>query len=383
MLGSQTPFASLPIGPHGYLSAGNAWVMDGTSGNRRPVVTTGDLDGQVFELSPDGVWLLFTRYSQAENTINTLWVARVDDQAGEAGQMIDLQAANIVHFAGWGPGLSVVAYSTVEPRATAPGWQANNDLFVVGVSESGFVSPPRQELEANTGGVYGWWGMDFAWSGDGIRLAYARPDGVGIFDTRQADLLALLELVPFQTGSDWAWVPGVAWSPDNRVIYTVDHVAPPGAAAPEESPRFDLLAVPLEGGAPVHLVSDVGMFAYPRPSPLQAAVVDAGSDEGGPLVENAYQLAYLQAIFPAQSETSRYRLVVMDRDGSNQRVFFPEEGAPGLEPQRVAWSPAPVAENGGYAIAVLYQGNIWLVSLADGLAQQITGDGLALRVDWK
>ena len=381
MLGSQTPFASLTIpGRMAYLSAGNAWIMDETTGNRRPVVTTGDLDGQVFALSPDGDWLLFTRTSQEENTINSLWVARLDD---ESGQMIDLGASNIVHFAGWGPGLSVVAYSTVEPRATAPGWQANNDLFVVGVSDSGFVAPPRLELEANSGGVYGWWGMDFSWSNDGIRLAYARPDGIGILDTRQVDLLPLQDIIPFQTGSDWAWVPGVAWSPDNRVIYTVDHVAPQGAAAPEESPRFDLLAIPLEGGAPVHLVSDVGMFAYPSPSPLQAALVQPGSDESGPLVENAYQVAYLQAIFPAQSETSRYRLVVMDRDGSNRRVFFPEQGAPGLDPQRVTWSPAPLGGNGGYSIAVLYQGNIWLVNLADGLAQQITGDGLAVRVDWK
>lgn len=381
MLGSQTPFASQAIpGRMAYLSAGNAWVMEESTGNRRPVITTGDLDGQVFELSPNGNWLLFTRRSEMEDIINTLWAVRVDQ---DEGRMIDLQAANIVHFAGWAPGLSVAAYSTVEPRSTAPGWQANNDLYAVGVSESGYLVPARQELEANSGGVYGWWGMDFNWASDGMRLAYARPDGVGILDTRLEDLTPLYDLIPFQTGSDWAWVPGVAWAPDNRVIYTVDHVAPSGSAAPEESTRFDLLAIPLEGGAPLRLVSDVGMFAYPVASPLQNPVVQIGSDESGPLLENVYQVAYLQAIFPAQSDTSRYRLVVMDRDGSNRRVLFPEEGAPGLDPQQVVWSPGQVEEAGGHRIAVLYQGNIWLVNLADGEAQQITGDGLAVSVDWK
>ena len=381
MLGSQTPFASQPIpGRMAYLSAGNAWVMEVSTGNRRPVVTTGDLDGQVFELSQDGKWLLFTRRGEAETTINTLWTVLLDQ---DDGQLVDLQAANIVHFAGWAPGLSMVAYSTVEQRSTAPGWQANNDLYTVGVRETGYLMPVMERLEANSGGVYGWWGMDFTWSNDGIRLAYARPDGVGLFDTRAEALTPLYDLIPFQTGSDWAWVPGVTWAPDNRVIYTVDHVAPAGSAAPEQSTRFDLLAIPLEGGAPLRLVSDVGMFAYPSPSPLQNPIVQVGSDEGGPLLENVYQVAYLQAIFPAQSNTSRYRLVVMDRDGSNRRVLFPDEGAPGLDPQQVVWSPGPVGEAGGYRIVLLYQGNIWMVNLTDGEAQQITGDGLAVSVDWK
>ena len=47
--------------------------------------------------------------------------------------------------------------------------------------------------------------------------------------------------------------------------------------------------------------------------------------------ERPYEVAYLQAIFPEQSETSRYRVVVMDRDGSNRRTIFPANDAPGLE----------------------------------------------------
>ena len=101
MIGNQTPFTSLPVpGKLAYLSAGNAWLMERTTGNRRAVVTTGDLDGRIFSLSPDGNWLLFTRDMGTENVINSLWAARIDV---ETSSLVDLKATNIVHFAEFGP----------------------------------------------------------------------------------------------------------------------------------------------------------------------------------------------------------------------------------------------------------------------------------------
>jgi hypothetical protein len=128
------------------------------------------------------------------------------------------------------------------------------------------------------------------------------------------------------------------------------------------------------------------MFAYPVVSPLQPA--------GHIASENAYQVAYLQAISPEQSETSRYHLEVMDRDGSNRVQLFPPEGAQGLDPQRVAWSPSVMVLGGAagetanqglahFVVAVLYQDNIWLVDTVTDQTQQITGDGLTSRIDWK
>jgi hypothetical protein len=73
---------------------------------------------------------------------------------------------------------------------------------------------------------------------------------------------------------------------------------------------------------------------------------------------------------------------VMDRDGSNRQALFPAEGLPGLEVQTPLWSPAPGA-GGSDFIAVMYQGNLWLVDSASGAAQQVTGDGLITRMDWK
>ncbi len=378
MVGSQTPFTPIPIsGRLAYLSAGNAWVMEGTTGNRRPVVTTGDLDGYIFNLSPDGEWLLFSRLAEGEQTINALWVTRVDDDEEE---LIDLEVENVVHFADWSPTSPLtIAFSTVEPRSAPPGWQANNDLNLVSFGNSGWVSRKRNALEANSGGIYGWWGASFAWDPDGRTLAYARPDQIGVLSLQEdQEPVSLLEITPLQTNSDWAWVPGVAWGPDGEILYTVDHAQPQGLETPEESPLFDLTAIALGAGAAVPMVPEVGMFAEPVPSPQIEL----------PSGEQAYQVAYLQSIFPNQSDTSRYRLLVMDRDGSNRAVLFPPEGAVGLDPQRPAWSPEPLRVAGGeqeagLVLALVYQNNVWLVDAATGESWQLTGDGLTTLLDWQ
>ena len=102
MEGSQAPLAAATVnGKLAYLSAGNAWIIEESSGNRRPVITSGDLDGRVFSLSPTGEWLLFTRTSNDEKNINALWVARVDD---DSGLEVELNVYNIIHYADWVPG---------------------------------------------------------------------------------------------------------------------------------------------------------------------------------------------------------------------------------------------------------------------------------------
>lgn len=365
MVGVQRPFAPVPIpGRIAYLLEGNAWVMEETTANRRQVVNTGDLDGRVFSLSADGAWLLFTRREDDEDIINSLWAARVSD---EEALEIELNVENVVHFADWRPGsILTIGFSTVEHRLAAPGWQANNELGLLTFSSSGFVRRLPDILETNSGGLYGWWGTTFNWAPDGLGLAYARPDGAGLVDLETGELIPLLEITPLQTFGDWAWVPGTVWSPDGKILFTESH--PP----PAESQEFGLVAAPLEGGESLEIVPQVGMFAYPVASPLQEL----------PSRQQSYQVAYLQALFPGQSETSRYQLMVMDRDGSNRRMLFPKEGT-GLEPQKVVWSPEPLDGQGGYALAVLYQNNLWLVDSSSAAAWQITGDELTSRVDWK
>ena len=365
MIGAQSSFAPLPIpGKLAYLAGGNAWIIDTSTANRTALVTTGDLDGRIFELSPNGSFLVFTRKSTQppDQEINTLWAVRAD-----GGQPFNTGIVNVIHFADWIPNTNSIAYSTVEPRSTAPGWQANNDLHRYSVS----TRQKQRILEASSGGVYGWWGMTFAFAADG-RLAYARPDGIGLVDLDGKYLKPLVDITPLNTHSDWAWLPALAWGADGKNLYYVSHAPPPSLVTEEDSPFFDISAASFENNASVQIVQQTGMFAYPSVSPLRSSSS-----------ERAYQIAYLQAIFPDQSETSRYRVVVMDRDGSNQRAIFPAEDAPGLEPQTPAWAPEVIEGQSGDFLAVIYQGNLWLVDSGNGQAYQVTGDGLVTRIDWK
>ncbi len=367
MIGSRSGGAPIAIaGMMAYLSGGNAWTMEATTANRRLAVNTGDLDGRVFALSPDASHLLFTRRSDkpADVEINTLWIAPTDP---ELAMPASLNASNVVHFAAWYPGQSsAVAYSTVEPRANAPGWQANNDLFRINPAGSS-----AKVLDPQSGGVYGWWGTAFAFSQTG-RLAYSRPDGIGLVSQDGGYLAPLVSIDPLQTHGDWAWAPGISWGADSETLFYVDHASSTNAGTAEAPARFDLKAMSLTTDTTLTLASDVGMFALPTTSPMR---VGAG---GG-----AYQVAYLQAIFPEQSDVSRYRLVVMDRDGSNRRELFPQADLPGLDPQRPAWAPDAAAGNGGTWLALVYGGNLWLVDSASGEAVQVTTDGLVSAVDWR
>jgi hypothetical protein len=383
MIGIQAPFSSVNIpGRLIYLRDGNVWMMEGTTGNRRAVLTTGDLDGRVLSLSTDGSWLLFTRRSKVEGQINTLWAADIITGTGntkgavaEEQQLIDLKVANVIHFADWVPGSDTkIVFSTVEPRSAAPGWQANNDLNSLTFSTTGWTTKWTVILEANSGGVYGWWGTDFSWSPDKLHLAFTRPDSVGLINYKNGTITTTLDIVPLLTHRDWAWVPGITWGPDGNILYTVNHVSSQGAASPEESQVFDLSALPFGYGPALSLVSQTGMFAYPLASPW----ITSSKGEVG------FQIAYLQAIFPEQSETSRYRLEVMDRDGSDHRVLFPPQDIAGFEPQKHwgAWSPEPMPGSGNYAIAIIYQGNLWLVDVVTGDTFQVTGDGLTDGVIW-
>jgi hypothetical protein len=136
------------------------------------------------------------------------------------------------------------------------------------------------------------------------------------------------------------------------------HAPAPAPIVGEESPFFDLAATSFENRATVSIVDAAGMFSYPAVSPARW--------DGR---QKDFQVAYLQSIFIEQSETSRYRLMVMDRDG--------------IEPQTPSWSPEPLEGQTGNFIAVTYQGNLWLIDSGSGKAYQVTGDGLIIGIDWK
>ncbi len=177
----------------------------------------------------------------------------------------------------------------------------------------------------------------------------------------------LLPLSAYNTHSDWAWFPAMRWSPDGHGLYTITHGAPIGLEAPEDSPAFDLTALLVPAGRPLSLIPRAGMFANPLPAPVHTS----------PTGEQAFSIAFLQAINPNDSPHTTYRLAVMDRDGSNVHFVFPPGDQPGLSANsQAAWSPD------GRLLVVAYDGNLWLVDPASGQTQQVTGDGLTSTARW-
>ena len=362
MIGVQSPFTSQSIsGIMAYITSSNAWVMEGSTGNRRPVVSTGDLDGRIFSISPDGEWLLFSRSSETENEINTLWIVNLKSQSPE---LIRTNISNVVNYADWVPGrVRTFSYSTVEPVPTSPGWNANNDLLIYRFSETGQPLEPKMIVDKNPGGISGWWGTFYEWSTDGSKLAYARPDSIGLVDTEKGELYSLIDFEIYSTNSNWAWVPGIKWSMDDQAIYTV---LLPGDVNDTSSQYPALSVILLPENKVIHLVSNCGLFCYPVPSPVSA--------------DGRYIVGYLGSIIPDQSETSSYNLGIMDRDGSNLNKLYPDEGIQGLSPQTIKWSPTYAADQ---LLAVIAQNDLMLVNTQTGSIKKITGDGSISKIDWK
>lgn len=364
MVGVLTPITPQPIsGTIAYIEAGNAWIMENSTANRKPVVTTGDLDGRILRISYDREWLLFTRKaSTGTSDINSLWVVNLNK---DGAAPIDLQVKNVIHYADWILNASqTIVYSTVEPRPASPGWQANNDLYYKQFFKDGTLGSAIKKLEVNSGGVFGSWGADFSWSRDGSRMLYTRPDGVGFINLKSNSFAPLVTITPYDTNSYWAWNPGISWSPDNNYLYMVRPGTMNQSGTTPQS--FSLSAWSFEQEILLELAGNVGPFSYPVTSPLQA--------------DGSFEVAFLKIIFPDQPQTGSYHIFMMDQDGSNQVKLFPDEGMAGVQPQVLQWSPD---HSTNPLIGFIYEGNIWLIDTITENKYQVTSDGLISQLHWR
>ncbi len=182
---------------------------------------------------------------------------------------------------------------------------------------------------------------------------------------KSGELESLIDFAPYQPKTDWAWVPGIQWSAQGSVLFTVVNNVENGA---QTSDSYDLAAILIETKRVIPLVSRCGLFCYPTPSNT------AG--------EQDYFIGFLSAILPDQSENSRYALSIMDRDGSNRKKLYPGEGVRGLDPQLLSWSPADEAGAAQW-LAFMSQGNMMLVEIPSGTIKQVTGDGSISKIIWR
>lgn len=344
-----------------YIAGGNSILLRNSSAFPEQINTGGDLDRRVYQLSPSGAELLYTRATSETESFNSLWVVSTTPGAEPRPIGVD----NVL-WAAWNPdrvNRPQIAYTTGNPTELLPGWEANNDLWLVDfpLSPSGSFRP--EDLIEAYPASYGWWGGEYAWSPVGRYIAYSYADEIGVIDT-QADegerRVRLHTFTEYNTQADWVWVPSLTWSPDGDFIAFSKH-----SSDDPEALLFDTWAVDVASGAAARFVQQSGIWGHPQWSPAQQASETASDDMG------ASQIAFLRASDPVESLRSTYTLWLMDRDGSNARQIYPAAGENSRFPREqsaLAWGPA------GDSIVFVYDGDLFFYALDEGNARRITHD---------
>ncbi len=344
-IGRKAGLSDIPIdGIVAYISGGNAWLMSDHSSARRVVTTKGDLDGHAFSLSPNGERLLYSRNITDVITapLNELW--QVDTQiVGETAISTPLKG---VLYAEWSPQISetVIAYSTAERSPGSPGWRAYNDLWLWDTKSN--IETATEIVPANTTNLYAWWGTDYYWSPDGNSFAYSNASQVGIIDIVTKTIMPLMDFTPYETNSNWVWLPSIAWSPDSRFIATV---------IPSNPQQFDMWIIAVDGSMQINVIEQVGMWSNP-----------IWHEDG---------IIFGQAVNPLRSVDSHYMLMMMDWDGSNLHRIFPIAEEIGLTFPDVA-----VARN--ESIIFVIADNLHLLDFNGLPPQALTIDGQSHQPQW-
>ncbi|MBQ6519066.1 MAG: G5 domain-containing protein [Anaerolineaceae bacterium] len=367
MRGAKAEYAPIKInGRLIYISDGNAWMMEGSTENRTPLVSTGDLDGRVLDLSSDGRWLMFSRTGRSTE-VNGLWMLDISDWTAEP---ISLRVSNVLHFASWLPGSTRrFVYSTVEPSDQAPGWKAVNDLRMQFVSDTGMLMSQEEILESDSNGTYSWWGTEFSLSEDARQLLFATPESIGIIDRLSGEKRELIHFTAYEkTRSDWAWIPGFCWNADNTGLYFTYHGKTNGDVQTYDPTDYHIAFYDLNTGDFRTVIENAGLFSYPAVSPVFS--------------NGKSYLSWLQTELPQQVESERYRIMISDPNGENAHIVYPAQGSSGyITPQHLTWAPGSSEESAW--IAFLTNGNIWLVNPFAGISNQITSDGTITKFIWE
>jgi Tol biopolymer transport system component len=238
-----------------------------------------------------------------------------------------------------------------------------NDLTILPFN-NGKPGRAREIIKASASVPYAWWGTNYSWSPDGAWLAYGNTAEIGLISptARITRTLPIANYAAYNTRSTWAWTPALSWSPDGQFLATQLHSPSPTGESAEDSPAFDVAALQVSGTLQAPLAVGAGMWATPQW--LGIAPEDS-------------RIVYGMAETSYASDTSRYVLYVMDRDGSNRQLLFPTDGQPGIR-----GLPDFDVSPDGRSVIVAYQGDLYWINLNNGRTRRLSADGSLALPRW-
>ena len=356
-----------------YINSGSGLILRGNTAFPEQLNTGGELDHRVYRLSPSGNYLLYTISSEAEDIFNTLWVVSTEPDESP----LALEIENVL-WADWNPnriGQPQIAFSTAVSTDFLPGWEANNDLWIGQIPVDPDEDFEPEKVIDSYPATYGWWGGNYAWSPDGLHIAYAFADEVGVINMElenedEENRLfhsRLVEFNEYNTRADWVWIPSLSWSPDSQFLVFTHH-----AGNDPDEPRFDTSAVNISSGAAGLFVSQSGMWSYPYWSPSTPETFDPEATTS--------KIAYLKATNPAETQRSSYALWLMDRDGSNTLQIYPPVGENSrFSQEKNFFSWGPFGDN----LAFIFDEELWILDLDSLEARPVAQDDtLASNPSW-
>lgn len=343
-----------------YISGGTAVLLRGQTAFPEQIETGAVLDGRVFSLSPTGSYLLYTQTTTNTTRFNnSLWIVGTERGA----EPRPLKIENVL-WAGWNPAsleTLQIAYTTAASTNSPPGWEANNDVWLLEIPVGDETELEPEQLVEAYPATYGWWGGNYAWSPNGRFLAYSFADEVGVLDIsakEEADRRRILqEFTEYDTLSSWVWVPTLSWSPNGRFLAFTNHNSPDTQVL-----AFDVWVADVTNGILGRFVEQAGMWGH----------VHWGA--------GANQIAFLRSTNPSDSQRSSYTLWLMDSDGSNAHQIYPPAGENSyfaVEQQFMVWGPT------GRDMAFIFNNALYMFNLITGEAHRATDDStIASRPTW-